>query len=43
MCLVILKGWWDSRVNFGSAILYLISLTAAWWVIKQTRVESQGN
>jgi amino acid transporter, AAT family len=42
MCLVILKGWWDSRVNFGSAILYLISLTAAWWVIKQGRTEA-GN
>jgi amino acid transporter, AAT family len=38
ICLVILKGWWDSQVNFGSAVLYLVSLTAAWWVIKQTRI-----
>jgi len=39
MCSVILRGWWDSRVNFGSGVLYLVSLTAAWWAIKQMRRE----
>lgn len=37
ICAVILKGWWDSRVNLISGILYLLFLTGAWWVIKQTR------
>jgi amino acid transporter, AAT family len=34
ICAVILKGWWDSRVNFISGVLYLLFLTLAWWVIK---------
>ena len=37
ICAVILKGWWDSRVNLISGVLYLILLTAAWWGIKRTR------
>ncbi|HZS99653.1 MAG TPA: amino acid permease [Terriglobales bacterium] len=39
VCAVILKGWWDSRVNLVSGVLYLLLLTAAWWVIKRTRKE----
>ena len=34
---VILKGWWDSRVNLISGVLYLTLLTVAWWGIKRTR------
>ena len=34
---VILKGWWDSRVNLISGLLYLLLLTAAWWVIKRAK------
>lgn len=34
---VILKGWYDSRVNSISGLLYLLSLTVAWWIIKRTR------
>jgi AAT family amino acid transporter len=37
ICSVILKGWYDSRVNLVSGVLYLLLLTAAWWVIKRTR------
>ena len=37
ICAVILKGWWDSRVNLVSGVLYLLLLTAAWWMIKRTR------
>jgi AAT family amino acid transporter len=37
VCAVIVKGWWDSSVNLISAALYLILLTAAWWVIKRAR------
>jgi L-asparagine transporter-like permease len=37
ICAVILKGWYDSRVNLVSGVLYLLLLTAAWWVIKKTR------
>lgn len=37
VCAVILKGWWDSRVNRISGVLYLLLLTAAWWLIKRTR------
>jgi len=37
ICAVILKGWWDSRVNLISGVLYLLLLTAAWWAIKRTR------
>jgi L-asparagine transporter-like permease len=37
ICAVILKGWWDSRVNLISGVLYLLLLTAAWWMIKKTR------
>ena len=29
VCAVILKGWWDSRVNLVSGVLYLLLLTAA--------------
>jgi L-asparagine transporter-like permease len=34
---VVLKGWWDSRVNLVSALLYLVLLTAAYLVIRQAR------
>jgi AAT family amino acid transporter len=34
---VILKGWYDSRVNLISGVLYLLLLTLAWWVIKASR------
>jgi len=34
---VVLKGWWDSRVNRMSAIFYLIFFTLAWWMIKAGR------
>jgi L-asparagine transporter-like permease len=37
ICAVILKGWYDSRVNLISAVLYLLLLTAAWAVIKFSR------
>lgn len=37
ICAVILKGWWDSRVNLISGLLYLLLLTAAWAVIRRTR------
>jgi amino acid transporter, AAT family len=37
VCGVILKGWWDSPVNRISGVLYLLFLTAAWWLIKSTR------
>ena len=37
VCAVILKGWWDSRVNLISGLLYLLLLTGAWWLIKRTR------
>jgi L-asparagine transporter-like permease len=37
ICAVILKGWWDSRVNLVSGVIYLFLLTAAWWGIKQGR------
>ncbi len=37
ICAVILKGWWDSRVNLISGVLYLLLLTAAWWMIKRGR------
>jgi L-asparagine transporter-like permease len=39
ICAVIVKGWWDSRVNFVSAVLYLILLSAAWWLIQRTKRE----
>lgn len=38
---VILKGWWDSRVNLVSGVLYLLLLTLAWWGIKSARRRSQ--
>jgi AAT family amino acid transporter len=41
ICAVILKGWWDSRVNFVSGVLYLLFLTLAWWVIKSSRRRTQ--
>jgi len=37
ICAVVLKGWWDSRVNLISGVLYLLLLTLAWWAIKQAR------
>ncbi len=37
ICSVILKGWWDSRVNFISGVLYLLGLTLAWGMIKSAR------
>jgi L-asparagine transporter-like permease len=37
ICAVILKGWYDSRVNLISGVLYLLLLTGAWWLIKQAR------
>jgi L-asparagine transporter-like permease len=41
ICAVILKGWWDSRVNLISGVLYLLFLTVAWWVIKASRGRTQ--
>jgi L-asparagine transporter-like permease len=41
VCAVVLKGWWDSRVNSVSAIFYLIFFTLAWWMIRIKR--RQGN
>ena len=40
ICAVVLKGWWDSRVNLISGALYLMLLTAAWWLIKASRRRS---
>jgi amino acid transporter, AAT family len=37
ICAVILKGWYDSRVNLISGALYLLLLTAAWAGIKFSR------
>jgi len=37
ICAVILKGWYDSRVNLVSGVLYLLLLTTAWWMIKRSR------
>jgi amino acid transporter, AAT family len=34
---VVLKGWFDSRVNLVSGVLYLILLTSAYFVIKSAR------
>lgn len=31
---IVLKGWWDSRVNLVSALLYLVLLTAAYLAIQ---------
>jgi amino acid transporter, AAT family len=41
ICAVILKGWWDSRVNLISGLLYLLLLTLAWWGIKSARKKSE--
>jgi len=41
VCAVILKGWWDSRVNLISGVLYLLFLTLAWWMIKASRGRTQ--
>ena len=35
-----LKTWWDSRVNLISGVLYLVLLTAAYFLIKPTRRSS---
>jgi len=40
ICGVILKGWYDSRVNLISGVMYLLLLTAVWWVIKRQRRRS---
>ncbi len=37
ICAVLLKGWWDSRVNLVSGVIYLLLLTAAWGMIKKNR------
>jgi L-asparagine transporter-like permease len=37
VCAVILKGWYDSRVNLISGVMYLLLLTTVWWVIKRQR------
>ncbi len=37
ICAVILKGWYDSRVNLISGVLYLLLLTMAWAAIKYSR------
>jgi len=39
---VVLKGWWDSRVNLISGVLYLVLLTAAYFVIRGTRTTKQA-
>ena len=36
----ILKGWWDSRINLVSGVGYLIILTAAYWLLKNSRKRS---
>jgi amino acid transporter, AAT family len=41
VCAVILKGWYDSRVNLISGVLYLLLLTLAWWGIKSARKKSE--
>jgi AAT family amino acid transporter len=40
ICGVILKGWYDSGVNLISGVMYLLLLTAVWWVIKRQRRRS---
>jgi AAT family amino acid transporter len=40
ICGVVLKGWFDSRVNLISGVVYLLLLTAVWWVIKKQRKRS---
>lgn len=35
-----LKTWWDSHVNLFSGVLYLVLLTAAYFLIRQTRSRS---
>jgi L-asparagine transporter-like permease len=39
---VILKGWWDSRVNLVSGVLYLVLLTIAYFVIRRSRANQDG-
>jgi len=39
---VVLKGWWDSRVNLISGVLYMVLLTAAYFVIRGTRTTKQA-
>jgi AAT family amino acid transporter len=41
VCAVILKGWYDSRVNLISGVLYLFLLTLAWRGIKSVRKKSE--
>jgi len=40
VCAVVVKGWFDSRVNLVSGVLYLILLTCAYFVIKSARRSS---
>jgi len=42
VCAVILKGWWDSRVNLISGVLYLLLLTLAWWLVKSARKKTES-
>ena len=35
--LTILKGWWDSRINFISGVGYLILLSVGYWFLKKSR------
>ena len=37
VCAVVLKGWYDSRINLVSGVLYLVSLTTAYFIIKSAR------
>jgi len=34
---VVLKGWWDSRVNLISAVAYLVILTVAYYLLQSRR------
>ena len=40
VCASILKSWWDSRVNLGSGVLYLLLLSLAYTLIKRQKQES---
>ena len=37
VCAVVVKGWYDSRVNFVSAMTYLVLLNVAYFVIRAER------
>jgi L-asparagine transporter-like permease len=38
---IVLKGWYDSRVNLFSGLAYLVLLTIAYYVIKSQRRKAQ--